>query len=253
MNSNLLSVVLGARRRPFAFLSQAHSLRRALSTTTSTATSSVTSSPLQGLTLVQECHDPNKSKVSKIRSFFGLGKANFGPALELGDGHEGGRASISAVPAGPGGVSSDNGSESASGTGNGTGSGADNRRASAREAAQELSSRIVRYLLPEGYPSSVPPHYVGYAKYQSLAMSLSSAAGVLATQSLFYAMGLGAGSIPFAAALNWVIKDGVGQLGGVLFASLVSRRFDAGALGSGPCLEGERVLDEGDNRETRAE
>ena len=33
-------------------------------------------------------------------------------------------------------------------------------------------------------------------------------------QALLYAIGLGAGAIPMAAALNWVIKDGLGQLGG---------------------------------------
>lgn len=42
-----------------------------------------------------------------------------------------------------------------------------------------------------------------------------------------YAMGLGAGSIPLAATLNWVIKDGLGQLGGVAFSSLVNTRFDS--------------------------
>ena len=48
-------------------------------------------------------------------------------------------------------------------------------------------------------------------------------------QSLLYAVGLGAGSIPMAAALNWVIKDGLGQLGGVLFASYLgtSQAFDS--------------------------
>ena len=30
-----------------------------------------------------------------------------------------------------------------------------------------------------------------------------------------------------AAALNWVIKDGIGQFGGVLYASVVSDRFDS--------------------------
>lgn len=34
-------------------------------------------------------------------------------------------------------------------------------------------------------------------------------------------MGLGAGSIPMAAALNWVLKDGLGQLGGMAFTALV--------------------------------
>lgn len=41
---------------------------------------------------------------------------------------------------------------------------------------------------------------------------------VFSTQALLYAVGLGSGSIPLAAGLNWVIKDGLGQLGGVLFA-----------------------------------
>lgn len=40
-------------------------------------------------------------------------------------------------------------------------------------------------------------------------------------------MGLGAGAIPLAATLNWVIKDGLGQVGGVAFSSLVNTRFDA--------------------------
>jgi hypothetical protein len=39
-------------------------------------------------------------------------------------------------------------------------------------------------------------------------------AAVLSMQALLYAVGLGAGSIPVAAALNWVMKDGLGQLGG---------------------------------------
>jgi hypothetical protein len=46
-------------------------------------------------------------------------------------------------------------------------------------------------------------------------------------QALLYAVGLGSGAIPLAAALNWIIKDGLGQLGGVIFASKVSTNFDA--------------------------
>ncbi|KAF1776423.1 Root UVB sensitive family [Phytophthora cactorum] len=46
-------------------------------------------------------------------------------------------------------------------------------------------------------------------------------------QSLLYAVGLGAGAIPTAAAVNWVLKDGLGQFGGVLFASIVNNRYDA--------------------------
>ena len=45
-------------------------------------------------------------------------------------------------------------------------------------------------------------------------------------QSLLYAVGLGAGSMPVAAAVNWVLKDGLGQLGGIAFASAVNNQFD---------------------------
>lgn len=68
-------------------------------------------------------------------------------------------------------------------------------------------------------------------------------------QSMLYAIGLGAGSIPvsifvnervfsrrtftnlyvcqLAASINWILKDGLGQLGGVLYASAVSDKFDS--------------------------
>ena len=85
----------------------------------------------------------------------------------------------------------------------------------------------LRALLPRGYPRSVKKGYAEYVKLQMTASLASSAIGVLSTQSLLYAMGLGAGAIPLAAALNWIIKDGIGQIGGIIFASVVNDRFDA--------------------------
>jgi hypothetical protein len=52
-------------------------------------------------------------------------------------------------------------------------------------------------------------------------------AAVLSTQALLYAVGLGAGSLPVAAALSWALRDGLGQAGGVLYAALAGPRFDA--------------------------
>ncbi|KAJ1863263.1 hypothetical protein LPJ73_000571 [Coemansia sp. RSA 2703] len=40
-------------------------------------------------------------------------------------------------------------------------------------------------------------------------------------------MGLGTGALPLSAAINWVIKDGFGQLGGVLYAMMVGQKFDS--------------------------
>ena len=90
-----------------------------------------------------------------------------------------------------------------------------------------LGSRFVKHLLPNDYKTSVPPNYIGYSKIYALGAFASSAAMVLSTQSLLYAVGLGAGAIPLSAAINWVLKDGLGQLGGVLFTSFVNNKFDS--------------------------
>lgn len=95
-------------------------------------------------------------------------------------------------------------------------------------AAHSVLSRSLAYLLPQHFPHSVsrPDQYLSFCKWQSLQYVLGSMGGVLSTQSLLYAVGVGSGSIPLAAALNWVVKDGLGQLGGVIFASRVATNFD---------------------------
>ncbi|OQR84473.1 hypothetical protein ACHHYP_13339 [Achlya hypogyna] len=81
--------------------------------------------------------------------------------------------------------------------------------------------------LPRDYQTSTTKDYLPYAKWQFVGSVAGTACGVLSMQSLLYAIGLQSGAIPMAAALNWVIKDGLGQFGGVLFASLVNHRFDS--------------------------
>ena len=84
------------------------------------------------------------------------------------------------------------------------------------------------YFLPKGFPSSVGPDYVPYASWCALAGASSSAGGVLATQSLLLAVGVGtANALPLAASLNWVLKDGIGQLAAVVSAAVISDRLDA--------------------------
>lgn len=50
--------------------------------------------------------------------------------------------------------------------------------------------------------------------------------GVLASTFLLYSVGLGAGAIPTAGALNWVLKDGLGQMGTLLFGKAIAHNFD---------------------------
>lgn len=49
---------------------------------------------------------------------------------------------------------------------------------------------------------------------------------VLASTFLLYSIGLGAGAIPTAGALNWVMKDGLGQFGTLLFGKAIAHNFD---------------------------
>ncbi|KAJ2427001.1 hypothetical protein GGF41_001848 [Coemansia sp. RSA 2531] len=81
--------------------------------------------------------------------------------------------------------------------------------------------------LPADYKNTVTPEYIHYTKWQFVHNTLGSASGVLATQAMLYAMGLGAGALPLSAAINWVLKDGFGQLGGVIYATMVGQKFDS--------------------------
>jgi hypothetical protein len=93
--------------------------------------------------------------------------------------------------------------------------------------ARQTINSIISIFLPKGYPHSVGNGYISFVQTSMASAVLSSAGGVLSMQALLYAIGLGAGSIPLAATLNWILKDGMGQLGGVLFASFVNNRFDS--------------------------
>lgn len=50
--------------------------------------------------------------------------------------------------------------------------------------------------------------YDKYVKMQAVALLFSTTGGVLSMQSMLYAIGVGSGSVPLAATLNWIIKDG---------------------------------------------
>lgn len=83
---------------------------------------------------------------------------------------------------------------------------------------------LIHHFLPARYPYSVCPSYATYASYCFLGSIAGSSAMVLSTQALLIAVGVGTHSAaPMAGALNWVMKDGIGQLGGVVFASQLGR------------------------------
>jgi hypothetical protein len=91
---------------------------------------------------------------------------------------------------------------------------------------RDLVSTVVKQILPEGYPYSVGKGYDRYVISQGIAMTLSTVGGVLSTQSLLLALGMQQGAIPLAASLNWIIKDGFGYIGGIIFSSVAGQKMD---------------------------
>ncbi|GKV45734.1 hypothetical protein SLEP1_g52784 [Rubroshorea leprosula] len=89
----------------------------------------------------------------------------------------------------------------------------------------ECKDLMKRFLLPEGFPDSVTSDYLDYSLWRGIQGVASQISGVLATQALLYAVGLGKGAIPTAAAINWVLKDGIGYLSKIML-SKYGRHFD---------------------------
>ncbi|KAL0312346.1 UNVERIFIED_CONTAM: protein root UVB sensitive 1, chloroplastic [Sesamum radiatum] len=87
-----------------------------------------------------------------------------------------------------------------------------------------------RMLLPEGFPESVTSDYLEYSLWRGVQGIAAQISGVLATQALLYAVGLGKGAIPTAAAVNWVLKDGIGYLSKIML-SKYGRHFDVNPKG----------------------
>ena len=84
-------------------------------------------------------------------------------------------------------------------------------------------------LLPRGYPHSVSGNYLPYARWTCISLISGRVQSVLATQAMLFAVGLGSGAIPMAAAMQWVLKDGVGHAVAIVYATWINRRFDADA------------------------
>ncbi|GLT77020.1 hypothetical protein SLA2020_486460 [Shorea laevis] len=85
-------------------------------------------------------------------------------------------------------------------------------------------------MLPDGFPHSVTSDYLEYSLWRGVQGIASQISGVLATQALLYAVGLGKGAIPTAAAVNWVLKDGIGYLSKIML-SKYGRHFDVNPKG----------------------
>ncbi|GMI89845.1 ROOT UV-B SENSITIVE 6 [Hibiscus trionum] len=90
----------------------------------------------------------------------------------------------------------------------------------------ELMSFVRSYVVPEGFPDSVTPSYVPYMTWRALKHFFGGAMGVFTTQTLLSSVGISRNrATPGAVAINWILKDGAGRVGKMLF-SRQGKKFD---------------------------
>jgi hypothetical protein len=81
--------------------------------------------------------------------------------------------------------------------------------------------------LPEGYPQSVSSDYTQYQICDSIQALCSSVTGTLSTRAILKGVGVGeAEATALGGLLQWVLRDGVGMVGRIAFATVISSDLD---------------------------
>ncbi|XP_077397928.1 RUS family member 1 [Festucalex cinctus] len=111
--------------------------------------------------------------------------------------------------------------------------GAMERRRDSRDAEPRGNSIVGVFksvFLPQGYPESVSGDYLQYQFWDTVQAFSSSLSGTLATQASLRGVGVGNQEATVAAAtVTWLLRDGTGMLGRIVFAWLKGNKLDSEA------------------------
>ena len=100
-------------------------------------------------------------------------------------------------------------------------------RASPQSLPKKVAAELRSIFLPVGYPVSVRPEYLKFQFFDTLQAACSYLRNVLTTSALLKAAGVGEeAASPMAAALTWVLRDGFGMFGSLLFSYFAGAAFD---------------------------
>lgn len=96
-----------------------------------------------------------------------------------------------------------------------------------RGVAAALIAEVQSVFLPAGYPHTVRPEYLRFQAFDTLQAACSYLRSILTTSAILRGAGVGEGSAsPMAAAITWVLRDGVGMFGSLVFSYAVGAQFD---------------------------
>jgi len=97
---------------------------------------------------------------------------------------------------------------------------------SINERWDEFVRRRKEFLFDAFFPPDVTPDYYAFTAWRFSQRCMSATVGVFGTQALLLALGVKAGRIGQAAAISWVLKDGLGRVGKMIWASGMGKDFD---------------------------
>ncbi|XP_025836292.1 RUS1 family protein C16orf58 homolog [Agrilus planipennis] len=93
---------------------------------------------------------------------------------------------------------------------------------------QRVQDLFREVFLPHGYPDSVSEDYLEFQIWDTVQAFCSTITGTFTTQAILKGVGVGdAEATPFAAAVTWIVKDGTGMLGRIIFAWWKGTGLDA--------------------------
>ncbi|XP_067883344.1 RUS1 family protein C16orf58 homolog isoform X3 [Heterodontus francisci] len=104
------------------------------------------------------------------------------------------------------------------------------RAEQAERVSRSVAVWFTSVFLPQGYPDSVSDDYLTYQIWDTVQAFASSITGTLATQAILKGVGVGDNTATVAgASITWILKDGTGMVGRILFAWMKGSRLDCDA------------------------
>lgn len=100
------------------------------------------------------------------------------------------------------------------------------RLMNAKERGIEFVRRRKMFFYRAFIPDDVTPDYYAFSAWRFAQRCMSATVGVFGTQALLLALGVKSGRIGQAAAFSWVLKDGLGRVGKMVWASGMGKDFD---------------------------
>lgn len=89
-----------------------------------------------------------------------------------------------------------------------------------------MSKILKQTFLPIGFPKSTPPDYLSYQFWNLLQDLCSYLRGIMATRAVLISMGVGRAEVTaYQATIQWLLRDGAGLIGSLMFTSLSSYNF----------------------------